>query len=261
MFSKNSTHGALAVTALTALLFWPQPAAAVDTVEIWEPGATNLDFYTNYNGLGLSRSERELGSEIMAGFGVINGLSAYLGAAMGADELFSQGSGEIFAGIYGTPFDSDHFDLDLFLDFRLGGAGLGEFQVAPAVELNFDVAPDLQLWGMYLVVAAPVYGRTVGEADATTTEVATHLETTLGTYVTIAERHQILLDYEMAWRPMAAADETDIEVGSIGLGYNVFLTPALELITEVRFDIPQEDEAFSVGFMVGFIGTMPPADV
>ena len=233
----------------------------MDTVETWEPGATDLDFYTSYNGLGLARSERELGSEIMAGFGLVNGLSAYLGAALGTDEAFSQGSGEIFSGIFGTPIDSDHFDLDLFLDFRLGGTGFSEFQVTPAMELNFDLAPDQQRWGLYLVVATPVYGRTEGEADTATTEVATHLETTLGTYVTIAERHQLLLDYEMAWRPMAGTDEQTIEEGTVGLGYNVFLTPALELITEVRFDIPQDDEGFAVGVMVGLIATIPPAEV
>jgi hypothetical protein len=244
-----------------ATLFCALPAAAVDTVEVWAPGATDIDFYTGFGGFGLPRSERELSSELMAGFGLIDRLSAYLGANMATDERFAQGGGEVFLGLFGTPVQINHFDVDLFLDFRLGGEGFTEVQVTPAAEFNFDLAPNLELWGMYLMVALPMYQRATGQDGEITGGLGTHVETTVGTYLTLAKRHQLLVDYEMAWRPRPGAEEQTIEIGSLGLGYNVLLTPALELITEVRIDIPQgADEAVSAGVMVGLIATMPPAD-
>jgi hypothetical protein len=244
---------------LIAVLCWvaPDVCEAVDTVEVWDVGATDIDFYTSYDGVGLQGRDRELSAELMAGFGLIEGLSAYLGAAMAIDQYFSQGGGEVFLGAFGTPVDTDHFDLDLFMDFRLGGETFTELQVSPAMELNFDLEPDLQKWGMYLMVAAPIYGHDPDADGPDGRQPAAHVETTLGTYLTLGSRHQILLDYEMAWRPAPAVEEQAVEVGSIGLGYNVMLTDALELVSEVRCDVPQRGEEVAFGITLGIIAGMP----
>ena len=43
----------------------------------------------------------------------------------------------------------------------------------------------------------------------------------------------------------------------ISLGYNVVVHDAIELVNQVYFDIPGDDEAFSFGVMVGFIASPP----
>lgn len=236
------------------------PARALDTVETWDVGATDLELYVGYDGFGLNRADRQLASNLVAGFGIIERLSAYLGATLSSDELFSEGAGEIGLGLFGTGLDTDHVDLDIFLDFALGGEGFKELQIAPALELNLDLAPDRQTWGVYVLVALPIYGRPIeGLQSGAGNEIATHIEATIGTYLSLGDRHQILVDYEMAFHPMARGEEASVEVGSVGLGYNVLLHDAIELITEVRLDIPAEGQVPSVGFMAGFIATLPSA--
>ncbi len=246
------------ISMVVAAFCFASPARAVDTVETWDVGATDLDFYVGYDGFGLSRADRQLSSNLMAGFGIIERLSAYLAATISSDELFDQGAGEVNLGIFGTGVETDHVDLDLFLDFSIGGEGFSEFQVAPALELNLDLAPDLRTWGVYFLLALPIYGREpIADGSGGGRETATHIEATVGTYVTIGERHQILVDYEMAFHPMARGDDPSVEIGSVGFGYNVVLHDSIELITEVRVDIPAEGEDPSVGFMTGFIATLP----
>lgn len=231
---------------------------AVDTIESFDVGATDLELYTGYDGFGLNRADRSLSSSLVAGFGIVDRVSATLGATLASDELFTQGSGEVAVGLFGTVVDTDHFDLDLTLDFALGGPEFTEFQVGPGLELNLDFAPDLERFGLFVLVTAPVYGRDAITNDgASGREVATHISTTIGAYLTIAGRHQVLLDYEMALHPMAVVDEAAVELGSVGVGYNVTVHDAIELITELRVDIPQADEAPSIGFVAGFIATLP----
>ena len=170
----------------------------------------------------------------------------------------AHGNGEISLGLFGTPLDTNHVDLDLFLDLRLGGDGFSELQIAPALELNLDLRPERELWGIFLNVAAPIYREISGEQEATSADVVVSIEATLGTYLTLARRHQLLLDLELAFHPLASPGELSVELGSVGLGYNVALCDAIELIIEARFDLPQGDEDFSVGLMTGFIATIPP---
>jgi len=70
---------------------------------------------------------------------------------------------------------------------------------------------------------------------------------------------QLLLEYDMTFSPQASPEEKAIDVGGLALGYNVSLHKRIELITEVFFDIPQQDEAFAVRLLIGFIATLPAA--
>ncbi len=250
---------ALSVFAVIAALSAPWNAMAVDTVETWDVGATDVDFYVGFSGIGCERNEGELSGELMVGYGIIERLSLYLGATLSATELFDQGVGEIYLGTFGTPLDTNHVDIDLFLDFRLGG-GFSEFQLRPALELNFDLVPDLGLWGIYIIIGVPIYGQThIDQAGEEQLRRALSIETTIGTYLTLAERHQILLDVEITFRPMAGEDEREVEIGSIGLGYNVAVHDAIELIAEARIGIPQAGHEVTVGFVAGLIATLPAA--
>ena len=246
----------IGVVVMAAVVLIPASATAVDTVETWDVGATDVDFYFGFDGVGLHRHERSLSGDLMLGYGIIERLSAYLGATLSADEYLSNGVGQVYLGGFGTPVETDHFDLDLFLDFRLGGEGFGELRIGPAMELNVDLVPDRERWGVFFVVGAPISNRTTTDAQGSENEeTVVSVEATVGTYLTLGTRHQVLLDYTMAFHPMA--DDDEIEVGSVGVGYNVEVHEAVELISEVRVDVPQEGERVAVGFVVGFIATLP----
>ncbi|NOZ01560.1 MAG: hypothetical protein GXP54_06690 [Deltaproteobacteria bacterium] len=253
---------AAALCVTISLLLLPGAVMAADTVETWDVGATDVDFYLGYDGIGLRRPDRTVFGDMMLGYGILDRFSAYLGMTLQGTDAFTDGTASLYLGIYGTPVDTDHFDLDLFLDVSTGGDGLKEFQVSPSLEMNFDLDPDLRTWGMYLRVGFPVYGRTVfppGKPNTPEHEVAFHIETTAGTYWTVAEGHQLLLEYDMGLHPLPSDEVYGVNVGGVALGYNVCVVEdcALELINQVYFDIPQAGENFSVGIMMGFIATLP----
>jgi len=233
---------------------------AADTVETWDVGATDVDFYLGWDGAGLPAAEHMLSGELMLGYGIVERFSAYLGASLSADAIMTGASSEVFLGVFGTPVDTAHFDLDLFLDLRAGGMDSTGFTVAPAFEMNFDLDPDMQSWGAYVMVGFPIYGRQATQSAAEpASEAACDVEATIGTYLTLGGAHQLILSYDMFFRPRPADDERPIEVGGVALGYNVVVHDAIELITEVSVGIPQGDEPVAVGFVLGFIATVPSA--
>ncbi len=222
---------------------------AADTVETWDVGATDVDFYIGMEGVGRGKMDRGFYTDMMLGYGLIPGLSSYLGVCLEGDGVLSGGS-TLYAGVFGTVIDSDHFDVDVFFDTTLEGALAGVLTLTPAVELNFDVKPDLEAAGVYLRFGLPVHA---GEdADG----VKFHLEGTAGFYWTLSEGHQVLLEYSYSIHPFPPAGKGHVESGTVALGYNVCISEALELITEVHASAPW-DSPGEVGVMVGFIATLP----
>jgi hypothetical protein len=233
-------------------------ARAADTVETWDVGATDVDFYLGFDGIGRARYERSVYGDMMLGYGLVDRLSAYVGTTLSGIELFSDGSADLYVGIFGTPLDTDHFDLDFFLDVGAGGPEFSAFTVTPAIEVNVDIEPDRALLGMYGCVGVPLFGRPT-EDDPTEHVFVADVVTTVGTYLTILEHHQLLLEYDMLFRTRLAEGEDTVEVGGVALGYNVVAHDAIELINQVYLDIPRSGEPVAVGFMVGFIATLPSA--
>lgn len=240
------------VLALMALLS-PAPARAADTVEHYARGVTNLDLYLGFDGVGPSEEKAAYG-EIMLGIGLMDRLSAFTGVVLQGDQTFSNGAGELYLGLMGTPLETDHLDLDLFLELRLSGESLSQFQATPSMELNVDADPQMGSWGLYLRAGLPLYGREVSGGS----ELALQVETTLGAYLTLGKRHQVLLEYDMGFSPRPEADQHQAEVGGVALGYNLTLSDAAELISQVYLDLPQQgNESWAVNFMLGVIITMP----
>ncbi len=234
------------------------PARAADTIETWDVGATDVDFYSGLDGMGLSRAEGSVFGDIMLGYGLVKGLSAYIGQKITGNTFFTGGSGTTYLGMFGTPIDTKHFDLDLFLGFDLGGTGYDEFGVTPMVELNFDLDPNRLSWGAYVRAGFRLHGHNLTQDEENPNwETHTTLATAVGTYYTIARRHQLLLEFDFAWKRLRHDDEREIEIGGVALGYNVTLSDRVELINQVLVDIPQSGEKTSVGFMTGFIFTLP----
>ena len=239
-------------------------AKAADTCETFDLGATDFEFYLGYDGIALEKYEGVVSGEVVLGYGFMDGFSGYLAAAGAANEYFTKGSSGLAFGIFGTVVDTDHFDLDLFLH---GGFAADEFGLTPALELNFDLEPDLALWGMYLRVEQALAGRDEStEDDPATADVdessaryvfASSTGLTVGSYYTVAENHQLLLEYDMSFAHNPTAGEDTMEIGGVALGYNVMLTDSIEMINQVTFDIPRSGEDFAVGVSTGIIVTMP----
>ena len=95
------------------------------------------------------------------------------------------------SGIFGTPVDSDHFDLDLFLDASFSP---DEFGLTPALELNFDLAPDLEVWGVYIRVEEGFSGRDESTEDDPATVAVDESETKFVLAPTNRLNHRNLLD-------------------------------------------------------------------
>lgn len=247
-------------TLVTALLGHLRAATAADTVEPFGIGASDVELYLGVEGIGLDRYEKTLFGDILLGYGLLERLSAYLGTTLEANEAFGDGAATIYGGIYGTPVDLPHFDLDLFLSISGGGPGLSELRLTPAVELNGDVDPDMRSFGVFLRVGSSVFGRDVtplGDEASPTFKTAVDIWTTVGTCFTIRDRHQLILEVDMTFRPAPSVEERSVEVGGMAVGYNVILHDAIEMITQISFDIPQSGESFSVGLFTGMIVTLP----
>jgi hypothetical protein len=255
----RSPYFLVIITVLSATVGQATVAGAIDTVETWDAGAVDVDFYAGYCGVGHSRENRWLAGELMLGYGIIDRFSAYLGATLSTNEMFSTASSEVFLGIFGTPVDTAHFDMDIFFDMRAAGFEGTDFTLRPAIELNVDSDDEMGFIGAFLSLGFPIYGQALGQAGdvGAETEVTSDIEATIGGYITLAERHQIFLAYTMLFRIRPRDRERVVEVGSAAVGYNVTLHDSIELVGEVCVDIPQDDESVTAGFMLGFIATVP----
>ncbi len=253
-----STSCAVIIT----LLFASTSSYAADTTETFDIGATDFEFYLGFDGIGLGEYEKSISAEGVAGYGLVENLSAYLAISGAGNEYFSNGEWGLAIGFFGTPLDSEHVDIDLFLE---AGISQDDFSLIPALELNFDLDNDQSSWGLYFVVSEVLSGRektskttqTEDDDSSTEYEFAPMTELTAGTYWTVGEGHQLLLEYDMGFAHNPSEDERDIEIGAVALGYNVVLNDAIEMINQVTFDIPQEDEEFSIGISMGIIVTLP----
>lgn len=250
----------VACALLTALCFGLAAARAhaADTTETWDAGATDIDFYLGLDGVGRAQYEKTAFGELMLGYGIVERFSAFLGAALESNEVFADGAGAFFLGIFGTPLDTDHVDLDLFFRVGAGGPGFSEIEVTPALELNVDAHPERRSWGLYLRAGVPLFGRDTGDTRMHH-ELGLRCEATVGAYYTLAGRHQLLLEHDVVWHPRPSAEDRPFEVGGLALGYNVTLSRAIELINQIYFDLPQAGEPAAFGVMSGFIATLPAA--
>jgi hypothetical protein len=238
---------------------YARSATAADTVETWAAGATDVDFYLGADGLAQRKSDKTVFADIMLGYGLADRFSAYLGTTLFADEYLVNGGADIYTGLFGAPIETNHVDLDLFLNVGAGGTGLTAITVTPALELNIDRDPDMRTWGVYLRAGLPLFGEAETRNDEAGASFDIHIDvaTILGAYATLGERHQLLIEYDMAFHPKGAAETDAVEVGGVALGYNIVLNDAIELINQLYLDVPQDDEPVSLGIMVGLIATLP----
>jgi hypothetical protein len=220
-------------------------ARALDTVETFDPGSVDVEMFAGFHGIsGAGRHSEGLNFDLALGYGFIDRFSGYAAAQIGSNAGFTKALGGAGFGIFGTPVDTDHFDMDLMLEF-----GFGDFGVAltPAVEFNFDLKPDLKLWGMYFRVEEVL----TGDIEAASPGLAPYTVLTAGTYWTITPRHKLLAEYDMTVANNPAVGERALDVGSVALGYNLMIRDNLAFVSAVHCDIPQAGEVVTFGASIG----------
>ncbi len=234
------------------------PAQAADTMEVFDVGATDAELYVGYDGLGITRASSSTFTEAVIGYGVAPRLSMFLAAGLEATGALTEGTQALTVGLYGTPLETKHVDLDLIL--QVGGTTDGGYEVMPAIELNLDAEDELALWGVYLVAGVPVHAPQLHESvvkPSRSGDVELDLLLRLGTYWTVAPRHQVLLELDGAVHAMGSTLGSVADLGGVALGYNVTLTDTFELISQIRTDLPSgPSEPWSAGVSAGFIATL-----
>jgi len=228
-------------------------AGAADTLEVWDAGTGNFEMYSGFGGVGATTAEQSIGSSMLLGWGVARGFSAYVSTALSADGNFDQTETELDLGAFGTVLDTDHLDLDLGLDMVAYGPGMSRMAVVPAFEVNLDHGPDLVSYGGFVRGAARMAGREVGGDEVRR---HTDFNLTLGTYLTLSPRRQLVLEYDMTFHNKPEPGTPRVQRGAVALGYNVLLSQRLELISEARFQVPQEDRDGDLGLLVGVIAAL-----
>lgn len=257
----------VAIFSLLLLLLAASPSFALDTTEPYELGASDFEFYLGAEGLGLRKYETALHADFFAAYGLTKRLSGYFGVDIQANEHLGAGEAALGFGIFGTPLDTEHVDLDLLLDASIAGAGLTSFALTPGFELNFDLQPDLALWGVYLRSGFALSARDESVSDDAATPTVNEekrkytptldIRTALGTYWTVKAGHQLFLQTDATVHLNKDRALRRFELGNLALGYNVEIHEAIELINQISLDIPQGKERASAGFMSGIIVTMP----
>jgi hypothetical protein len=260
----------LALFMIASLFIIAIPCSyAADTVETYDQGAVDFEFYLGGDALNQPKYEKTLFGNLLVGYGLLPGFSGYFTLDAESDDSLLNGESGYSFGIFGTPLDTDHFDLDLLLDVGMGGEAVGDISVTPGLEFNFDLKPDMELWGLYVRVEDGISGRDESVEDdpstpnvneeKTKTKVVQSLGYTGGTYFTIAGRHQILAEYYHAQNMNPAPDELRWDSGGFALGYNVGLVDNLELVTQVNAHPGHNHQDATWGAYVGFIATIPGA--
>lgn len=260
---KPKTHIIALLLAAACLPGMPTVTLAADTLETWDAGSGNLDFYLTMDGVGRSLPEQGVAGDMLLGWGVADRLSTYLSMSLAADGALADGDAALGVGLFGTPVDTDHFDLDLVLDLCAGGAGLRDLCLGPSLELNLDAAPDLASWGAYVRAGLEITGREVGDAHAGKSAAApgrlVDRVLTFGGYRSLGARSQLLLEYDLTWRDEPEAGGPAVERGGLALGFNRMLGDTLELVTQGRWDVPQGERDGAFGLTLGFIAGLPGA--
>lgn len=236
--------------ALMAVLLAASPASGADTVETFELGLSDLEIYTGGTGLGLPRGESAPFAEIVAGFGVTPSLSFGLSAYLPGRCRLRDGDPAFEAGGFGTPVNTDHLDLDLGLAVAHVG---GTVAFSEWFELNLDRRPELAAAGLYL--RGSLNGHTRGDLEPGAGRLGA--SALLGAYVTVARRHQLLLEIDGSWMPGVEPAASCRELGEGHLGYNLVVLDTLELIQDLGIDLPRGGDRVSYSLFLGIIATLP----
>jgi hypothetical protein len=229
-----------------------QPGQAADTLEPFDLGRSDTELYAGTEGLGGSADAARAGIAGLIGYGLTPRLSLFLVPEASVDGELGAAQSGLSLGGFGTLLDSAHVDLDLG---AAGGSDGEHGAVASFAELNLDRAPELSVAGVYARGGLSVFGT---EHPGGRPAIELGAGATLGGYVTLAARHQLLLELDGALYE-GRRERVVGELGRLRLGYNVALLEHAELITEVSLEPPGAAAPWTGGVLVGVIATIPGA--
>lgn len=228
-------------------------ALAGDTVEPVDKGTINVGTAFGVSGI-TDGSKPGFGSELAIGLGVLDTFNVNFSLGHATESLFDTSQFATGLQLLYTPVDTDNFDFDIMLDFALDNIGPeSAYSVVPNFELNFDLEPDMALWGLYARFALPIYSQ---KDDKDKVRGELDFSALLGTYFTIAEFHQILIEAGVGVAGLVHSQEFVLD--PISIGYNVVVMEGVEITSELALSIPIKDEdKFSVDIRVGAIFDIP----
>ncbi len=258
MFKKTGKSILTGSAILLVLAATSAPALALDTLELFDPGLSEFRFSLSLSGVGWD--EGAVGGEVLLGIGITEWLSGQIIGTGEADQHLAGTAANLGFGIFSTPVETDNVGFDIGLNLVAGGnnRSFGDFTLAPFIEINLDSDPDMNGYGAWLVLEEALSG------EGTQVKPVTNF--LVGAYYVVREGHEFLMAFDVAFNHRndpATSGEHDTAVGGITLGYNSVLTNSVQLISEILFDIPQDntaagiDEDFGFGFMLGFIADLP----
>ncbi len=265
MRSKMVYRRFLSALILLGLLGFHKTSLAIKTTEPYDYGPSVFELHLGCDGLGLESEQVSILAKLLLGYGLNDWLSGYLMFRNYDTEYLVNGQGEAIFGLFGTPIDTNHLDLDLILDISLGGLSFGQLALSPGFEVNLDRKDDLSAYGAYFLFGLNIFGRDLSVEDDPLTEsvdesrkileVTTSADFTLGGYFALSDSKQLLLQYVFGIDPNTSGDAHEFRNGSLELGYNMMLTDSIELINEFFIQLPQGDRSASLGLTTGIFVT------
>jgi hypothetical protein len=277
------------VWAFSVVLEAVPSARAADTLEMFDPGAVDVELYLGGEGFGAPWQEQAFSAEVFVAVGT-SLASLYVGSLSETRGDLGSAAAALYAGGFRTLLDTDHVDLDLLLDVTVGGPGLSQVEVLPLLELNLDVLPERRFTGTYARLALPLGNvardpgsdpfslRPGGGVAAGWTRSGTstglgldgrglgdlgrnHLRATatlaLGSYLTLTDRHQLLLEMDAGVALLDPSTQPAFSLGGFTLGFNTSLSSDFELISELRLRPPPTGQLPTASLVVGFILGIP----
>ncbi len=236
----RTIHYFLISLSFVFILLHPLPSSALDTTEPFDIGFSDNEMYFGFGGVGLGRGDKTLGWEHLIGVGITDRFSTMFFYSLESNEFLANRVGDVGIGLFITALDFDMFDLDV-----MGSVcSRGSFTFATELNLDFSKA------GIQLTLE-----------ESLKSEEGAHDKVLFCTslaplcYFSITESLQLLVSIDFAYFHNGSEKGT-IEVGGAGAGANIGLNNTIELITELNFDIPQDEEDFSMGLLVGFVATL-----
>ncbi len=261
-----------AICAAALVSLFANNAFAGDTVEPLDKGV--IEVVPTVGFANITDENTGWGTSLAVGYGVADFMTVTATVGMGADVALAAAGWGFDVDLLSNLLDTENFDLDFHIDFAYSGAGIGnEIVITPGFELNYDTDNDMSGFGAYLRLDLPIHSWNLGKQreigfDPNTNEPIVEwkdnveadvdLDLTLGFYYTFMEGHQLFLEGGVSLTTLAEnlAPEVGKE-GFVSLGYNVEIVENVELVSEVKVNIPEDGEGTNGEITVGMIFDLP----
>lgn len=244
-------------TIVAGLISWmllmPLGASALDTTETFDVGFTDVELYFGAEGIGKGDDSAYSFTPLL-GIGLIDRLSLAIETSWNVMPKFYGSISDITMTIFGTPVDTEIFDLDLWVGASDNFIDDGKFSTFVGGEINVDFKPA----GFYI---RPDFGwtKTIAESEemGETAEEQAEVEEVLvysivgavGAYANVGEKIQIFAEYGQTFE--RTKDDYE-DVGKyFAVGLNWAFLETTELITEVGWSTDNEEDSYfaSIGFI------------